>query len=342
MSAPMKLDFPFLIEDVDRHGNVRLYVRRKGHKKVRIKERPGTEAFTAAYNAAVAGVARTKAKVVKGSFRALCILYYGGDKFRALDGSTQSWERRALDSIAAKHGAKPVRLMEARHVRQIRDEKKDTPAAANQRLKALRSLFGWAVEEEHAGHDPTPGVKSLRYVTKGHHSWTDEEIEQYRGRHPLGTKARLAQDLLRYTTGRREDAVRFGKQHVRNGRIRYRQAKNEHRNPIDMDIPLHPELAKSIGATPTGSMTFLVTQYGRPFTANGFGNKFKDWCRQAGLPHCSAHGLRKATAAKLAEEGATAHEIMGITGHTTLEEVENYTRAAQRGKLATTAMARLK
>jgi integrase/recombinase XerD len=88
--------------------------------------------------------------------------------------------------------------------------------------------------------------------------------------------------------------------------------------------------------------TFLITQYGRPFTANGFGNKFKDWCRQAGLPQCSSHGLRKASAAALAEAGATPHEIMAITGHQTLNEVERYTKAARRTKLADEAMAKLR
>ena len=109
-----------------------------------------------------------------------------------------------------------------------------------------------------------------------------------------------------------------------------------------MDIPLHPDLAAIIEATPSGHLTFLITQYGKPFTASGFGNKFKDWCRQADLPHCSAHGLRSATAVRLAERGASPHEIMAITGHRTLEEVEHYTRAAGMKKLADSAMARLK
>lgn len=125
-------------------------------------------------------------------------------------------------------------------------------------------------------------------------------------------------------------------------RIEYRQAKNEDRNPVDMDIPLHAELAKIIDATPSGHLTFLVTEFGKPHTANGFGNRFKDWCRQANLPHCSAHGLRSATAARLAEVGATPHEIMAITGHQTLEEVERYTRTAGRRVLADSAMERLK
>jgi integrase/recombinase XerD len=86
----------------------------------------------------------------------------------------------------------------------------------------------------------------------------------------------------------------------------------------------------------------LATARARPFTPSGFGNKFRDWCDQAGLPHCSAHGLRKATAARLAKRGATAHEIMAITGHCSLEEVERYTRAARQSKLADAAMKKFK
>jgi integrase/recombinase XerD len=109
-----------------------------------------------------------------------------------------------------------------------------------------------------------------------------------------------------------------------------------------MDIPLHPDLAEAIAASPSDHLTFLVTEYGKPFTANGFGNAFKDWCRQANLPHCSAHGLRKALATRLAERGATPHEIMAITGHQSLEEVERYTRTASRSQLADSAMSKLK
>jgi integrase/recombinase XerD len=214
---------------------------------------------------------------------------------------------------------------------------------ANQLLKALRALFNWANEAEETTVNPTIGVKKLKYRSDGHHTWTDEEIQQFYKRHPLGLQARLALDLLRYTTGRREDGPRLGRQHIRDGRIRFRQAKNEHRNPIDIDIPLHPELAASITAAKVNTqMTFLLTQFGKPFNANGFGNKFKDWCRQADLPHCSAHGVRKATSTALAESGATTHEIMAVTGHQTLEEVERYTKAASRKKTADAAMAKLK
>lgn len=341
----VRLQLKFLIEDIDRHGNVRRYVRIAGRPKVRVRGQPGTEAFMLEYQAAIEGDAerpRQARAATRGSFRYLCIQYFRSAAFGSLDRSTQNWQRRALEKICEEHAEKPVALLQQRHIRKLRDELRDTLGSAKNRLKSLRTLFRWGVETDEAPHDPTIGVKAISYVTKGHHPWTIEEVEQYEQRHPAGTKARLALAIMLYTSWRREDAVRIGPQHIRDGRIKYRQAKNEHRHPIDMDIPLHPDFAATIAASACKHLTLLVTEYGKPFTPAGFGNAFKDWCRQANLPHCSAHGLRKTTATRLAERGATPHEIMAITGHRTLEEVERYTRAARQAKLADSAMEKFK
>src|SRR4029077_4564181 len=87
-----------------------------------------------------------------------------------------------------------------------------------------------------------------------------------------------------------------------------------------------------------GELAFLVNDLGRPFTDAGFGNKFREWCDQAGLPNCSAHGLRKAGATIAAENGATAHMLMAIFGWDTLKMAEGYTRAADQKRLAESAM----
>jgi integrase len=100
-------------------------------------------------------------------------------------------------------------------------------------------------------------------------------------------------------------------------------------------------LAAIIADTAAGNLTFLVTDQGKPYTAAGFGNWFRDQCRAAGLHGCSAHGLRKAAARRLAEAGCTPHEIAAITGHASLREVERYTEAVNRQKLADMAMAKV-
>lgn len=340
----VRVRFRYVVEDVDRHGNVRLYFRKKGHPKIRLPGLPGSEEFLQAYSKALSSSPTTPraAAIAKGSFGYVCKAYYASATFKALDPSTQSWRRRALDAICEQHGDKPVSGMQAKHVRMLRDEKANTLGAARNRLKALRALFRWAIEADEAPYDPTRDVKAIAYRSEGYHTWTPDEVKSFEDHHPISSKARLAMALLLYTACRREDVVRLGPQHIRGGRIRFRQAKNEHRSPVDVDIPVHPDLANVVGLTPTRHLTFLVTEYGKPFSVAGFGGKFREWCDQAGLPHCSAHGLRKATAARLAERGATAHEIMAITGHQSLDEVERYTRAARKVGLADAAMSKLK
>lgn len=122
------------------------------------------------------------------------------------------------------------------------------------------------------------------------------------------------------------------------GRLVFTQQKNRGRKPVHLTIPIIPELKTIIDASPCGELSFLMTAFGRPFTANGFGNRFRKWCNEAGLPHCSVHGLRKATSARLAELGCSEQEIMAVTGHRTSKEVTRYTRAASQEVRAESAL----
>ncbi len=101
--------------------------------------------------------------------------------------------------------------------------------------------------------------------------------------------------LMLYTACRREDACRLGPQHIRGDRLVFTQAKNEHRNPVNMNIPLHPELKRAIDAVKLRNLTFLTTPQGKPYSSQGFSGWFRHACIEAGLKHCSPHGLRKAS-----------------------------------------------
>ncbi|MFP7571047.1 tyrosine-type recombinase/integrase [Marivita sp. S2033] len=141
-----------------------------------------------------------------------------------------------------------------------------------------------------------------------------------------------------YTGQRRSDIVRLGPQHIKDGWITLTQAKNRDRKPVTLSIPVLPELRAVLDATPTGNLAFLVTAFGKPFTSNGFGNWFRKQCDEAGLKHCSAHGLRKAGAALAAENGATERQLMAIFGWATMKEASRYTRAARQKVLAASGM----
>jgi len=203
-------------------------------------------------------------------------------------------------------------------------------------------MFRWALREGRIPDDPTLGVTREKVKTSGYRTWSEAEIERFETTYPIGTKARLALALLLYTGQRRGDVVKIGRQHVYNGVLTIDQGKTEGGEEAHLEIPVHPKLREIIEATPTiGVKTFLVTHFGKPYTAPGFGNWFRELCDAAGCRGLSAHGLRKATARRLAEIGCTAHQIAAITGHASLSEVQRYTKAADRKRMAREAMAKL-
>jgi hypothetical protein len=173
-------------------------------------------------------------------------------------------------------------------------------------------------------------------ATKGHHNWTDEEIAQYRAYWPLGTQQRLVMEFALETASRR-GVVRIGPQHVKNGRIRIERTHGSD----DVDIPISTELQAACDAMPKSHLTYIVTAYGKPRSKHGLGNDFAQWATEAGLPrHCRLHGLKKAGMRRRAEAGNTTHELIAFSGHKTLTEVQRYTEAADKKRLADSGFAK--
>jgi len=203
-------------------------------------------------------------------------------------------------------------------------------------------MFKWAAKEGRIPDDPTLGVTREKAKSKGYRTWSEDQIARFEAKHPIGSKARLAFALLLYTGQRRSDVVCMGLQDVHNDVPTIDQRKTEGGEEAHIEIPVHPKLREIIDATPTvGVKTFLVTHFGNPYTAPGFGNWFRELCDQAECPDVSAHGLRKATARRLAEIGCSANQIASITGHASLSEVQRYTKAADRKRMAREAMSKL-
>ena len=89
------------------------------------------------------------------------------------------------------------------------------------------------------------------------------------------------------------------------------------------------------------SLTMQMIQVSRDLITScavEFGNWFRWRCNEAGLPHCSAHGLRKCGATIAANNGATEHQLMAIYGWENPKQAAHYTRKANRKKLAADAM----
>jgi len=334
---------------IDRHGRPRYYLRRKGFKKVPLPDTPWSPSFMAAYENAWAEqppIALSRGNAKPGSMRALAIAYFASPAFGTMRPRSQYIYRatierfcRTLDQNGMPYGDKPAAGLRREHVLKIVTARANKPQTANFLIKMLRALMRHAVEIGLRSDDPAREVRLLRVKSGGHHAWTEDEIAMFERVHPIGSRERLAFALLLHTGQRRSDVVRMGHQHVEDGMLRIRQEKTG----AELIIPMSAQLAEAIAATPNGNLTFLTTYLNRPFSPHGFSYWFGRACDAAGLPSfCTAHGLRKSAARRLAEAGCTEHEISAITGHASLQEVQRYTKSADQKRLAVSAMAKVK
>jgi integrase len=354
----MEIRLPYLVADVDRHGNPRLYVRKRGFPKIRIRAAPGAE-FLRAYEDALRAL-RTgkhpsnerKAKALhlaptSATLRGLVHLFEQSAEAKQITARGQ-WVRHLILRSCLDEETKPgsgIRLGECPIddvtidvIRLMRDRKQDKKAASANRVKAMRMVLDWAVEHGFLKMNVARHLKPLKYKKIGFHTWTEDEVEQFAGRHPIGSKARLAMGLMAFTGMRRSDAVLMGPSHVKDGVLRFTPHKTRSSSGTELILPILAELQALLDGTKLGAGTFLVTERSQPFTANGFGNWFRDRCDEAGLKHCTAHGLRKAGATIAAENGATEKQMMAIFGWSGADLAAHYSKKASQKKLAADSM----
>jgi integrase len=277
-------------------------------------------------------------RTIPGTVNAALVSYYQSSAFcDNIAKSTRDSRRAILERFREGHGDKRIALMHPKALQVILNGKK--AGAARNWKKALRGFLDHCLSLNMIATDPLAGIKLPKMKKSGgHHTWTEDEITQYEERHAPGTKARLAMALLLQTGHARSDVVRMGRQHIKGGKLSMRRQKTN----VPFDIPLLPELVTELNLHPKSEqLAFLTTGRGEPFTPAGFGNWFRERCDEAGLPHCAAHGLRKAAAVRHALNGATAPELMAWFGWKTIGEAQRYIEEANRIKLAESAGAKI-
>lgn len=329
----------YIRHEKTRHGKWTWAFRRK-KEYVRLPDEYGTKEFWTAYNAALVGKPVEKPKeATSGTVAWLVDRYKESARFSSLAPSTQRLRANILKSLCSKVGTWQFAKVDRKHIQAAMDAKRETPHAANNTLLVVSQLFDWAVKAEKLDKNPCAGVEPISVESDGFHTWTVNEVEQFRARHPVGAKARLALDILLFLGLRRSDLFRAGRQHVRDGVLTMRTQKTGE----TVYLTICDELRDSIDATPTGDLAFLTSATGRPFSsAQSFGNWFKARCREAGLPdECAAHGLRKAGATIAAERGATTKQLMAMYGWTRPAMAEHYTKEADKLLLARAASERI-
>lgn len=318
---------------INRHGKRMWYFRAGKGKRVRLHGEYGSPAFQEGYRRALeaylsgARTTRTLAWLIEE--------YRRSPAWNALAKETRKQFTYQFDRMREKAGEAPIAAIRPASIAAGRDDRASKPTDANKYLKSSVALFRFAVDRQWLRDNPAKGIAKLKTPSIGFHTWTEDEAQAFEARWPVGTRERLAFDLLVYTGVRRSDVVRLGRQHARDGEITITTEKSRNMGkPVEVTITILPPLARSIKASVTGDMTYLVTSKGTAFGKESFGNWFRRACRAARVPG-SSHGLRKLAAVRMAENGATEAELNAVFGWADGSgESATYIRKASRKRLS--------
>jgi integrase len=329
-----RIRLPYVHEYRDRHGKLRRYVRRPGSRRVALPGLPGSPEFMQEYQNAMSGPVTRPRAPKAGTLAALAAEFFASTEFANLKASSQALYRTTLAAVIELDGHRLVRDLPPDKARKIIQEVGILhPAKANLTRAILRRMFSFAMAIGLRRDNPFVAVP--RYKIGTHHTWTDEQLGAYEKRWPLGTRERLAFDILLYTAQRVGDAVRIQRSDIRNNTISVVQQKTG----TQVFVPMHPALARSISAGPSKGFYLIADRNGRPIRRPALTSLISVAVKAAGLPpECVAHGLRKAALRRLAEHGATSREMQAVSGHKSLSEIERYTRQADQQRLAQAAI----
>ncbi len=351
----------FLIEETTRHGKTRyLFHRRPDGRRTTIGGHPGQADFEARYQWLVDGgdqqldLEKASIERQRNAAAPYTVQELGRHYRRFVD---KEQKRHALSPYTVQHysrfterfirdfGPVPLDSIHPHQIERILDDWSATDNAWNNALRAIKHLFRYA--KAHWGLKPNPAaeIEKRKVVTEGFEPWEPDDISKYFKCHRLGSTAHLAMMLLLEIAPRRADLVKLGPKNivVIDGQhcLRFVPQKTVHKSAIPVTTPISVDLMEAIEATPTGEETFLVTSFGHPFTAAGFGNKLAEWRDASGVrSSVTTHGIRKSVGINMAENEATPYEIMAALGHSSPKVTKVYTEAADRRKLSAKASAK--
>lgn len=274
---------------------------------------------------------RTTRKYAFGSLGWVLGQYRQSAEYRALKPTSRKTYEQAFDRLH-DFGQHDIQGLRRRHVLQIRDSLADTPATANSVVSALRQLCRWALDAEIIDIDPTARIKKLQLGEW--RRWTDDELKKFY--HETYEAMRRVMVLALYTGQRRGDLCRMVWSDIDGTAIRVTQQKTDAR----LWIPIHPTLQAHLAEWRKGTDTVTVLAHSdrKPWRPDMLSSAFSNEVTRLGMAGCTIHGFRKTAAAKLAEAGCSTKQIMAITGHASLTEIERYTREAEQRGMAESAM----
>lgn len=282
-------------------------------------------AFGAAYAAAQAGTKRKPESVL--SVRGLYRMYEDSPKFRGLANNTQKLYMIYLGKFVDIVGDVPANQIAQRDLAKIIDERGKTPSAGDMIRASVGALYRWGRERGHVTINPARDI--ARTKPGEHQPWPDDLLAA--ALKSEDQNVRLSTALLYYTGQRVGDVAAMRWSDIKNGVIFVTQEKTG----TELEIPIHPRLQAVLDTLPRGLTTILAKPNGKPYDRQSI----RRWLQAWAPVHIVAHGLRKNAVNALLEAGCSTAEVSSITGQS-LQQVEHYAKARNKGRTAKSAMAK--
>jgi enterobacteria phage integrase len=341
-----------VVKDRHDHERVRYYYRVGKGPRVPPVGIPYNAEFMHSYRVAQSGPTGVAGPVVQrrpeGRTLSALITHYkvNNAQFKKnRKGTTQKGYASRLRAIDRDYGDCPISGFNRSRIIDFLEDFDDAPGSGVDTHKKFKILIKHAMDIGWMTGDPMVGLERPRGGSI--RPWTEDEVEQFTVRWPLGTRQHLAMKLTEFLGQRRSDTHRMGWHDIspRTGRIRVVQQKTG----TVLEIPIHEELLYILGAAHAQRGTVInindpviKTEARAAFTVAGFSDWMRDAMTSTGLPmDCKLHGLRHLAGVRLVEAGCTDEEAMLILGHKSATSLRIYTKGASQRKLATAAIIKL-
>lgn len=351
----MRLKFPGLITERLPSGKNRIRVRVEGNKNKKIRLNVGLDhpKFNEHYLAARAGIElpfEPETTAIRHSIKWLADKYLlhlekmvdAGQASPLTLRQRKSMLKRMCDHQTENGDRYGTMSLDAptRAFIKLRDDRASTPAEADNMIKAVRAMYSWGCDAGHATSNPAVGIKKIHRSKGGAVPWTAADLIQFKKRHEAGTMPHLALTLHMFTAARSSDAIWLGRQQeFESHGIKWLGWQPKKQGSAFVEIPIAHQLIEAIRAVARIGDAYILNEHGRPFkTPDSYRNWFRKRCDEAGLENRSTHGIRKALAELLAEEGCSENQIMSVLSHTKPSTTAIYTKGAERRALAANAM----
>lgn len=319
-----------------KNGSHRYYARiRRGGRRIRLPNDPRSQAFKIAHKQAIYDLqndlpATSKAAINEHTIGFLVARYLESKRFEDLAKNTKRQRMLNLNRILAKYDTVPFSQITTQRLRLDMEDMSDTPAAANIYIITWRALIRFALKFDYINLNPTLNLELYSLAGDGFLHWTQSDVSNFETAYPIGTMPRLAFEFLVTLGARQSDLIRLGPNNIENGVLKFHTKKTQ--VPVSIKIP--ESLDAAIAAMGQIGETFITSPHtGKPFKSpKSFYGWFRKHYRPLGII-APPHGLRKAVAERLAEQGATNAEMCSLLGWKSTQMPERYLKAMDRKRI---------